>query len=363
MTRTRSTTPQRARRSPGSPRPANRLAYRRLHGLGNDYVFVRGRDLRHACGVEAVRALSDRHRGVGGDGVISIELGEDASPAATPRLRMRMWNADGSEGGMCGNGVRGAVRFAIEEELVEFEESATSREVVVEIGDRAVRCRIVEISPRFLVAVDMGACDFGWAAVPFRPTRPLVAAPPDTLRSVDELDALGASGNLGSPGDLAASLRGWSVASMGNPHLVLMVSSRAEIDSVPLTTLGPLLEHAAAFPARTNVHLAKVETRTRFQMRTWERGTGPTLACGSGACAAFGILHRCGDLDAAATAVLDGGALDLATGAAGRIEMTGPSETCCTGIVDLDALLAARRSEPATIGTPIEIELDAEATT
>lgn len=333
------------------------IAFRRLHGLGNDYVFLHERSLDLRRSDEVARVLSDRHRGVGGDGVISIEAIGDSDPGSTPRLRMRMWNADGSEGGMCGNGVRGAVRFAIEEGLVEVGETGAGRAVVVEIGAREVRCRVVETSPRFLVSVDMGECVFEWSAIPFRPVRPLAAATSGTLRSPDELDTVGASQDIANSFALRGFIRGWSVASMGNPHLVLAVPDAERIDEATLAALGSSLEHAVAFPERTNVHLVEVRRRDRFRMRTWERGTGRTLACGSGACAAFAILRRAGELDAAATAMLDGGELELAMLESDRIEMTGPTEHCCAGTVDLGALLAAGRRRPTTIESPLEIDL------
>jgi len=333
------------------------IPFRRLHGAGNDYVFVHRRDLDDVDGGRAAVALADRHRGVGGDGLISIEV--SATRGATdppPRIRMRMWNADGSESGMCGNGVRGAVRFAVEEGLIDADLVAGPSGVVVEIGERRVRCRLAETGRVFRVSVEMGRASFDGSAIPFHPTRSLDGASSPRLRTAAEFDALGAAI------DPPRSLVGWSVASMGNPHLVLVVSDPAALDGCPLATVGAALERAPAFPERTNVHLARVEGRGRFRLRTWERGSGITLACGSGACAAFAILRRGGLLKGPAAAVLDGGTLDLASCAEGGIEMTGPSESCCRGRADLTALLAAvgRRSEiPAT---PCEIDLPCEET-
>jgi len=341
---THATTP--TRRQALASRP---LAFRRLHGLGNDYVFVDDHELRGLDPGEVACAVADRHRGIGGDGLISVALVEPDARGGPARLRMRMWNADGSPSGMCGNGVRGVVRYAVEEGLVEaFGDRAMPREMIVEIGDREARCRVVAIEPVFRVVVDMGRASFDWESVPCRPVRPIRESVAGRLHGPGDLEALG----VGT--DAAHRWRGWGIASMGNPHLVLVATEDRDLEDLPLEAIGGRFERAPAFPERTNVHLARVEGRGRFRLRTWERGSGVTLACGSGACAAFALLSRCGAVDEVATARLDGGDLDLALGDHERIEMTGPSEPCCTGTADLAALLAnlGRGAGPAARPVP-----------
>ncbi len=342
------------RRGPSAASPRGRVRYRRLHGLGNDYVFVHHADLRDREPSEVARVVSDRHRGVGGDGLISIETCvADATAGDGAWIRMRMWNADGSPGGMCGNGVRGAVRFAIEEALIEPRDGRC----VVEIGRRRVPCRVLEPEPKFLVSVDMGAASLAWDEVPFRPISALPEPESPVLRSPAELASLGIARFDEVRQALVEACSGWAVASMGNPHLVLLSPTDTGFGSTPLAAIGPLLERAVAFPQRTNVHLVRVEHRRRFRMRTWERGTGATLACGSGACAAFAILQRTGAIEESAIAVLEGGDLALSRLQSGSIEMTGPTESCCEGGMDLDELIAAAgRRSAGTFAIPVDID-------
>lgn len=331
---------------PNRRTPTRTIAFRRLHGLGNDYVFVHHRELDGVDASELARAVADRHRGVGGDGLISVAALEGPEAGGPSHLIMRMWNADGSSGGMCGNGVRGVVRFAVEEGLVRRERASESKGVLVEIGSRRTTCRLLASGSVFQVRVDMGPANFDWASVPFLPERAAADASAPRLRRTDEEDL------LGSVVPLPDALLGWAVASMGNPHLVLVVPDAAVFEGVPLASIGPSLERAAAFPERTNVHVVQVEDRTAFRMRTWERGTGPTLACGSGACAAFATLHRVGMVDGAARASLEGGDLDLALGTDGGIRMTGPSEACCRGNFDLEAILPDPSVAPVVVEIP-----------
>ncbi len=326
-------------------RSARSIPFRRIHGLGNDYVFLAEAD------ADAIRcdrrrlalALADRHFGVGGDGLITVAAIADGDAD----LHMRMWNADGSESGMCGNGLRGAVRFALTGGL--GEPVADRLEALLRSG-RAIRVKI----GRGVVAATAYALDDGTFEVEIDVGRPILASreipvaidgvaadEPVLSMPASSIGAFGASldherGRAGA----FAGLRSWSCVSMGNPHLVLELGSPEEVAAFELSRIGPILEHAAAFPARINVHAAAVIDRQRFRMRTWERGSGITMACGSGACATFVALRHRGLIGDRAFGELPGGVLRLAATADGSILMRGEAFESCRGTVEPMAILA-----------------------
>lgn len=324
------------------------LAFRRIHGCGNDYVFLRGEDLGRQDPARLAIALADRHFGVGGDGLIAVDA---AVPAVEADLRMRMWNADGSESGMCGNGLRGAVLFAVEERLAA---PASRGRLRVRIGSRIVTASIVAHEPgRAEVEVDMGRPVLEGRRVPVAwggidPSERLLGEPISRLRG------------CGVPeeawGRLAPLVERWSAVSMGNPHLVLEVEERS-LDGIDLRALGPAIEHAAGFPERINVHLVAARGPGSFRMETWERGSGITLACGSGACASFVALRATGRVADRAVARLPGGELSLREGEGGSILMRGEAVETCRGTTRPAALLAPARAAvesgtPEVLGVP-----------
>ncbi len=275
-----------------------RIAFRKMHGLGNDFVVIDMRREAAAIDGAAARALADRHTGIGCDQVILIERPRD--PAA--QVFMRILNADGSEAAACGNGARCVARLIAEE-----------------TGERRVRLETLagllnaELLPDRRVAVDMGPAHTGWGDIP-------LARAMDTLR-VDL-----AVGPLASP----------VCTSIGNPHATFFVGNA---DAVDLAVLGPLLEHDALFPERANIGVATVRDPERIRLRVWERGAGITQACGSGACAALVAAHRRGLTGRHATVALDGGDLDILwrpdkQEERGHVVMTGPVTLAFEGSVD-----------------------------
>jgi diaminopimelate epimerase len=275
-----------------------RIAFRKMHGLGNDFVVIDQRRESSAIDAAAARALADRHTGIGCDLLILIEPPRD--PAA--QIFMRLLNADGSEAEACGNGARCVARLIAEE-----------------TGERRVRLETLaglldaEILPDRRVAVDMGPARTDWRDIPL-------------AREMDTLCV-----------DLAAGvLAGPVCTSIGNPHATFFVG---DADAVDLAALGPLLEHDALFPERANIGVATVHGHERIRLRVWERGIGITQACGSGACAALVAAHRRGLTGRRATIVLDGGDLDILWRDDGHVVMTGPAVLAFEGSIDL-ALLA-----------------------
>jgi diaminopimelate epimerase len=304
------------------PLPAS-IAFRKLHGLGNDYLFIAAEAVAAPWLPLLARSLSDRHFGVGADGLIAVT-------ASAGGISMRMFNADGSEGRMCGNGVRGAVRFAIEEGI------ATGPRVRVETASGVVEAMVHPgADGAFEVEVAMGRPILESALIPLR-LPGLEAADAAVGMPIERLAMGEAWGAWGAWAPAAGATGRWSAVSMGNPHLVLECSDPG---LVPLEQVGPVLERLPCFPDRVNVHFAAVRSRSEVEMRTWERGSGITLACGSGACAVFAALRRLGELDPVAAVHLPGGSLRIEESADGGIRMRGEAEAVFGGCVDPQPIL------------------------
>ena len=250
------------------------MRFTKLQGAGNDYLYVDGLRERRDW-PELARRMSDRHFGAGADGLIVV------APSAVADARMRMFNADGSEGEMCGNGIRCFAKFVLERGLVEADPVALRVEtnagvLVVEprwAGDRVIGAR-VNMGEPILRAVDV-------------PVDPAALDPSDYAALdgglAESLDV--APGDLAFDAPLAVDGAAFAVTavSMGNPHIAAFIGE--PVAGVPLDRLGPLVERHAAFPRRVNFHIVNVAARDRLVSRTWERGSGLTLACGTGASA------------------------------------------------------------------------------
>jgi diaminopimelate epimerase len=259
----------------------------KMHGIGNDFVMVNG--LEEQLPWDDLKGLAHqvcrRRFGVGADGLIA------ALPGSGGRLAMRMWNPDGSESEMCGNGVRCFALFVRDLGL------AAGPEIEVETGAGLLRLEIIEEGR---VRVDMGSARFKRGEIG-------MLGDPESAFMDEPLIADG------------HSFRGHAVG-MGNPHLVIFTSLAETVD---LHRLGPILERHPDFPHRTNVHFVQVEDGGLIQ-RTWERGAGATLACGTGACASAAAAWRAGLAGSRSTVHLPGGALEIEIFEDGRVAMTGP---------------------------------------
>jgi diaminopimelate epimerase len=265
-----------------------RIAFFKMHGLGNDFVVLDGRREPLAVDGAAARALADRRTGIGCDQIIVLE-----TPRGPAHVAMRILNADGSGAAACGNATRCIARLI-------GEETGRSR-VRIETASGVLDTEILDGG---LVTVDMGPPRTGWRDIP-------LARPMDT--EAVELRA----GPLSDP----------VCTGMGNPHATFFVADPEEVD---LAALGPVLEHDALFPERANIGVAAVRSRERIRLRVWERGAGITQACGTGACAALVAACRRGLTERRATIVLDGGELEIlwredAAGMQGHVIMTGPA--------------------------------------
>jgi diaminopimelate epimerase len=274
------------------------IPFRKMHGLGNDFVVLDRRRHSVAIDARAARALADRRTGIGCDQVILVEPPHD--PAA--QLFMRILNADGSEAEACGNASRCIARLVAEE--------TGDRRVIIET---VAGLLATELLPDHSVAVDMGPARTGWRDIPL--TREM-----DT----DRVDL--------ALGPLAAPV----CTNIGNPHATFFV---VDAEAVDLAALGPLLEHDPLFPERANIGVATVLDHDRIRLRVWERGVGITRACGTGACAALVAGHRRGLTGRRATVALNGGTLDIRWREDGHVIMTGPAALAFEGSFDA-ALLA-----------------------
>ena len=298
----------------------------KMHGIGNDYLFVDGRHDRIADPSAVSRLVSDRHRGIGADGLIIIDPPEDSANHA----RMRMFNADGSDGEMCGNGIRCVAKFLVDRGI------ADAQPLRVETGGGVRSLAWVRGSAEKVesVRVDMGAPCLTVASIPaevpgIEPAGQVIAHSFDPLAfgiNPDDAMACGLEPKL-------------TLVSMGNPHVVVFCS---EVAAAPLDRVGPIFEDHAWFPNRINLHLVQVTGAGSVRMRTWERGSGMTQACGTGACAVCvaGMLE--GRITSPLEATLPGGQLRLDwSGVSGdSVSMSGPATEVFEGDIDPAALAA-----------------------
>ncbi len=278
------------------------LPFRKMNGLGNDFVVLDARARAIALTADAIRRVSDREHGIGCDQLIVLER----SPKAD--VFMRIFNADGSEVGACGNAAR-CVAWLMAQET-------GRREVTIETGSELLRAQ-VESAER--VTIDMGAPRFAWDEIP-------LAEPFH--------DTTGIELQIG-PID-APVLHSPSVVNVGNPHAIFWVD---DVDGHDLARFGPLLENHPIFPERANISLAQVTSRDAITLKTWERGAGLTQACGTAACAATAAAARKKLTDRRVTVTLPGGQLLIEWGEDGRILMSGPAALEFEGTLSAETLL------------------------
>ena len=297
--------------------PAAALPFLKMHGAGNDYVYVDCfRDRAPDDPAALAPVISDRHRGVGGDGLILV------LPSTRGQARMRMFNADGSESEMCGNGIRCVAH------LVVSRGHAAPGPVTIETGRGLLTVVVERTGPRHSrVRVDMGAPILAPAAIPLLPEPSAGTATPRGEPVVDEPTVtLGDPEAWWGPAGLDPRL---TAVSMGNPHAIYWCR---DVAAVPLEVIGPRVERHPLFPQRTNVHFVQVLDRGRVRMRTWERGSGITQACGTGASAVCvaGVLG--GRTERRIVAELPGGDLELEWRPDAGVAMTGPAEEVFEGV-------------------------------
>lgn len=269
-----------------------------MHGLGNDFVVIDLVSQHLSLTSEIAKHIADRHFGIGCDQILLVE--KPTEPGVD--FRYRIFNADGGEVAQCGNGARCFARF------VQAKKLTNKKEIVVQTASGVIR---LCIAPDDQVTVNMGAPRFEPRDVPF-------IADSRQLSYLLEVDHQAI--HIGA-------------VSMGNPHAVLIVD---DIATAPVSVLGPLLEHHPRFPQRANVGFMQIITRNHIRLRVFERSSGETLACGTGACAAVAIGRTRNLLDEYVTVSLTGGELNIRwQGDDNPVMMTGPATFVFEGTLEL----------------------------
>lgn len=267
------------------------MKFTKMQGCGNDYVYINCFRERVAHPEQLAVQVSDRHFGIGSDGLILI------GPSQVADVRMNMYNADGTQAQMCGNGIRCVARYAYEHGLVNREELT----VETLAGIKQLKLRL-ENKTVTAVTVDMG--------------QPVTE--PDRIPVAAAGDAV-----IARPVEVAGKRYELTCVSMGNPHAVTFVES---VDDLPMEAIGPEFEHHPLFPERVNTEFVELVDRKTIRMRVWERGSGETLACGTGACASVYACILNGKTEDEVTVCLLGGELTVTyERTTGHILMTGPA--------------------------------------
>jgi diaminopimelate epimerase len=293
-----------------------KLPFTKMHGCGNDYVYIVADRMRPADPGALARRLSDRRFGIGGDGLIML------CPSATADVRMEMYNADGSRGEMCGNGIRCVARL-------HYELSDDRKNPIVVDTDCGPKSIVLTLEGGRAIGatVDMGAPILEGRDIP-----------------VDRDGRV-----IDFPLEIAGREYRITAVSMGNPHCVVFVNDDSVfgVDDAEFARLGRQFEHHPLFPRRVNTEFILPLSRTRLKMRVWERGSGETLACGTGACAAQVAAVLTSRADRESTVELRGGNLEIEWRergpGAGHVFMTGEAVEVFTGEVevgDTDLVLA-----------------------
>lgn len=280
------------------------MKFTKMQGLGNDYVYVNCFEEKIENPSELAVKVSDRHFGIGSDGLILIR------PSEVADFRMTMFNADGSESEMCGNGIRCVGKYVYDYGLTDKTEVSVETLAGIKYLKFLIKDDKVD-----MVTVNMG--------------EPILK--PELVPVVGEGDAV-----IDSPIEVDGKEYKMTCVSMGNPHSVVFVD---DVDNFPLHEVGPLFEHHKAFPRRVNAEFCQVIDRTHAKMRVWERGTGETLACGTGTCATAVACILNGKTEDEMTITLLGGDLIIRWDREKNvIYMTGPARVVFDGEIDVTAL-------------------------
>lgn len=276
----------------------------KMHGLGNDFVIVDARTRAFFPTAPMIAQMSDRHTGIGFDQLITMETPANSGSD----LRVRIFNADGSEVAACGNAMRAVARLALDADTARLRIRSDAGLLEAWRSD----------ANGSWYSVDMGPARTDWQDIPL-------------AQDCDTNHVPLARGPLHDP----------VAVNMGNPHAVFFV---ADVDDIDIETLGPALEHDPMFPEKANIGIAQVTGSDRLRLRVWERSAGLTLACGSGACAAAVAAHRRGLTGRKVEIHVDGGMLNIEWRADGHVVMSGPAEESFRGTIDEDAYSGAGKT-------------------
>lgn len=278
------------------------MKFTKMHGAGNDYVYVNCFEEQVTDPADVAVKVSNRNFGIGSDGLILI------MPSDKADVRMRMFNSDGSESEMCGNGIRCVAKYAYDHGIV------GKTEITAETGAGILTLQLFPNAANKIerVRVNMGPPRLSREEIPMLGT-PVAQVVAEELTVLDKTFKI-------------------TCVSMGNPHCIIYVD---DVDNFPVTTYGPLIENHQLFPRRTNVEFIQIISRSEVKQRTWERGAGETLACGTGASAVCvaGVLNNV--TDRKILNHLAGGDLELEWVEHGPVFMTGPATEVFSGTIQL----------------------------
>ena len=272
------------------------IRFTKMHGAGNDYIYINAIDSCPANLPELSNEMSDRHKGVGSDGVVLI------MPSDKADFWMRMFNADGSEGEMCGNASRCVANYVYDKGLT------SKRKITLETlaGIKVLEITKVVDEKVREVKVDMGEPSFAPENIPTKSNCEVIDMPISTSLGTLNLTAVGT----------------------GNPHGVVIMDSVSDLD---IDSIGPEIQNNELFPRKANIEFVRIINRNEIEMRVYERGSGETMACGTGACASVVATSRLGLTDRRATVHLKGGDLQIHWAENNHIYMTGEAATVFEG--------------------------------
>lgn len=277
------------------------MKFTKMHGLGNDYIYVNCFDQKIDNPGELARKLSDRHFGIGSDGLVLILPSEKAD------FRMRMFNSDGSEAEMCGNAIRCVGKFVYDNRLTDKKTITVETLAGIKTLEMTEKDGII-----MLVRVDMGEPILEPARIPVKTDKDIFIS--------EKIDVSGQYFNV-------------TCVSMGNPHAIAYVD---DVDNFPVDKIGPLLENHQLFPKRINAEFVQVIDRNTLKMRVWERGAGETMACGTGACAVLVASVLNGITERRAAVKLLGGDLFIEWDEkTNKVFKTGPATTVFEGVIHI----------------------------
>ena len=286
------------------------MNFTKMHGTGNDFIVVEGGPAAADTTdwPDVAREACSRHFGVGADGILVIRPSDDAA------LRMQIFNPDGSEAEMCGNGIRCVAKYAVERGLVDG--SAMRNEAGLPIETLGGLMTVWPQNGGAAGAIEAVRVGMGAPVLPPREIPVAVDAPPPVQNHPLEV------------GGVSLSL---SFVSMGNPHAIAFIDT--PVADFPLETIGPMVENHPLFPERVNFEIVNVNSRESMSVRVWERGAGLTMACGTGACATVVAARIAGLVDDCVSVELPGGALTIEWDGnpASQVYMTGPAATVYAG--------------------------------
>ena len=279
----------------------NKIRFTKMHGCGNDYIYINcfREQIDDPSGLS--KKMSPRHYSVGSDGLVLI------CPSDTCDFRMRMFNLDGSEGNMCGNAIRCVGKYVSDNKMTD----KTELSIETKSGVKRLSLK-VDGKKAYAAEVDMGYARTDPESLPMTSDKPMINAPVTINKEEYRITAV----------------------SMGNPHQVIFTD---DVESLELEKCGKYFENFDLFPERVNTEFIKLQGKNKLKMRVWERGSGETYACGTGACASAvaAVLNGFCDYDQPIEVELIGGKLIITVKKDMRVFMTGPAETVYEGVYEL----------------------------